>query len=312
MKKNKEILSLLNEKQLFEYKLNSITYGSIEIREVSKKRYIYVHYREEGIRFTKYVGEYSDDLYNLIINNNIVAKDLKKQIRFFKKSLKGLDYQKVELNSKIELNIDFAKRHLADIIYEQAILEGISTTYADTKNILEGGKVNNMTPVDVMKIVNLKHAWEFIINKNVICSVSNVSLLCEINKLIEEGFYYNAGKIRTIPVTIGGTLWKPPLPIESIIEEELANILNSRVSIVDKAIEILLYLMKRQIFIDGNKRTAVIFANHFLIAKGKGILIIPAELINEYKCLLIDYYEGKNIKKIKEFLKLQCYKNIDV
>ena len=31
--------------------------------------------------------------------------------------------------------------------------------------ILISGKVNNMTPEDILKIVNLKHAWEFILNK---------------------------------------------------------------------------------------------------------------------------------------------------
>lgn len=59
---------------------------------------------------------------------------------------------------------------------------------------------------DVPKIVNLKHAWEFILNKNVILSDTNFSLLCEINKLVEEGFYYSAGKIRTVQVSIGGTI----------------------------------------------------------------------------------------------------------
>ena len=31
--------------------------------------------------------------------------------------------------------------------------------------------------------------------------------------MVEEGFYYTAGKVRNSPVTIGGTTWKPDLPI---------------------------------------------------------------------------------------------------
>ena len=87
-------------------------------------------------------------------------------------------------------------------------------------SIIEGGKVNNMTSEDILKIVNLKHAWEFILNKNVILSDTNFALLCAINKMVEEGFYYTAGKVRNTPVTIGGTTWKPDLPIESVIKEE--------------------------------------------------------------------------------------------
>jgi prophage maintenance system killer protein len=65
--------------------------------------------------------------------------------------------------------------------------------------------------------------------------------------------------------------------------------------------------MKNQLFIDGNKRSAVIFANHYLISKGLGLIVIPAELVEEYRKRLIDYYEGKNVKEIKDFLKNFCY-----
>lgn len=305
-----EIMDLLQNRQLLEYKLESLIYGAVEIRERDNKKYIYVHYRENGISLTKYVGEYSEGLYNLILNNSIEAKKIKKELREISKKLKELNYKETELNPKVELNIDFAKRHLVDTIYKQAILEGVATTFADTESIIEGGKVNNMTSEDIMKVVNLKHAWEFILNKNVILSETNSSLLCQINKFVEEGFYYSAGKIRSVPVTIGGTKWAPSLPIESIIKEELEDILKKDINDVDKAIELLLYVMKKQIFIDGNKRTAIIFINHYLISKGKGIIVIPAELTEEFKKILIQYYEGKDEKKIKEFIKEKCYMSI--
>lgn len=302
-----EIMNLLQVKQNLTKELNNLVYGSIEIRENSSNRYIYIHYREDGILLTKYVGEYSDELHNLILNNTIKAKELKKEIKKIEKQLKKLNHIDEELSPEVEKNIDFAKRHLVDNIYNQAILEGVATTFADTENIIEGGKINNMSSEDVLKIVNLKHAWEFILNKNVILSDTNFPLLCEINKFVEEGFYYNAGKLRSVPVSIGGTKWKPELPIESIIKEDIQNIFNMEINDIDKAIELLLYIMKKQIFIDGNKRTSIIFANHYLISKGQGIIAIPANLTNEYKKLLIDYYEGKDSTEIKKFLKEKCF-----
>lgn len=244
------------------------------------------------------------------ISKNIEAKKLKKQIREISKKLAELNYIEEEISEEIKQNIDFAKRHLVDTIYKQAILEGVATTFADTESIIEGGKVNNMTSEDILKIINLKHAWEFILNKNVILSDTNFALLCEINKMVEEGFYYTAGKVRNVPLTIGGTTWKPELPIESIIKEELSDIFNKKMEEVDRAIELLLYTMKKQIFIDGNKRTSVIYSNHYLISKGKGIIAIPAELTQEFKDLLIPYYEGKDQIKIKEFIKEKCYMDI--
>ena len=310
MEDKKEIMNLLQNKQLLENELKLFAYGSVEIRENNSNKYIYVHYREDGVALTKYVGEYSEALYNLVLNNSIKAKELKKQIREINKKLKQLNYTEEELPEKVEQNIDFAKRNLVDTIYKQAILEGVATTFADTESIIEGGKVNNMTSEDILKIINLKHAWEFILNQNVILSDTNFALLCEINKMVLEGFYYSAGKIRNVPVTIGGTTWKPDFPIESVIKEELERIFNSKIDDVDIAIELLLYTMRKQVFIDGNKRTSVIYSNHYLISKGKGIITIPAELTEEFKDLLIPYYEGKGENKIKKFIKEKCYINI--
>lgn len=310
MENRVDILSLLAQKDTLRKELKSLIYGSIETREKDNNKYIYVHFREDGVAMTKYVGEYTDDLYNLILNNSIKAKAIKKDIKRIEKELKANGYVENELSDKVALNIDFAKKHLVSSVYKQAILEGIATTYADTETIIEGGKVNNMTANDVLKVVNLKHAWEFILNKDVITSPTNFALLCEINRFIEEGFYYNAGKIRSTPVSIGGTDWKPELPIEINIREDLRQILDSDLDVLDKAIELLLFVMKKQIFIDGNKRTAVIFANHLLISEAKGLIVIPETQVDEYKKLLIAYYEGNDETSIKDFLKKFGYMEI--
>ncbi len=307
---NIQILELINQKQLQETELNSIVYGSIEIREKDNKKYIYTHTKEDGLQKTNYIGEYSDDLYNLILSNNIKAKQIKKNIREIAKKLKELNYVDEELSIEVSRNIDFAKKHLVDTIYNQAILEGVATTLSDTESIIEGGKVNNMSSDDIMKVVNLKHAWEFILNKNVILSKTDYNLLCTINKLVEEGFYYSTGCLRTTPVKIGGTSWAPTLPIESQIIEELNLILEKEEEDVSKAIDLLLYVVRKQMFIDGNKRTSVIYANHYLISKGKGFVVIPFDKVEKYKTLLIKYYESNNNKEIKEFIIKECYVEI--
>ena len=58
----------------------------------------------------------------------------------------------------ITIHVLFAKKHLAKTIYKQAVLEGVATTLSDTENIIEGGKVNNMSSEDILKIIDLKHA----------------------------------------------------------------------------------------------------------------------------------------------------------
>lgn len=307
MDKQVQILELINQKQFEEVELNKLIYGSIEIREKDNSRYIYTHTKEDGLQLTKYIGEYSDDLYNLILKNNIKAKEIKKAIRSIEKKLKELNYIDEQLPIEVAKNIDFAKKHLADTIYKQAILEGVATTLSDTESIIEGGKVNNMSSEDIMKVINLKHAWEFILNKNVIMSKSDYNVLCTINKLVEEGFYYSTGVLRTTPVKIGGTNWTPEIPIESKIKEELNDILETPQDEIEKAIQLLLYTVKKQMFLDGNKRTSVIYANHYLIGKAKGMIVIPVEKIAQYKTLLIKYYETNDETEIKKFLIKECY-----
>ena len=140
---------------------------------------------------------------------------------------------------------------------------------------------------DVQKILNLKHAWEFILDKDVIKSPSDYYLASYIAKLVNEGFYMDGGRIRSVPVTIGGSSYIPPIPNEIDVKNELNNILTSNMGAIDIAIELCLYVAKTQIYNDGNKRTAVIYANHYLIAHGKGLLAIPAEKVPELSLIHI-------------------------
>lgn len=300
-----DIISLIKQKTLLEQQLSALVFGAIEIRDIKQKKYIYLHSRINGIARTSYVGEYCDELYNRILKNNIDSKIIKNQIREIDKKLKALGYEELELSNKIKTNIDYAKRNLADSIYKQAILEGVAVTYLDTETIIEGGKISNISADDVQKINNLKHAWQFILDKDIILSNTDFYMLCTINKLVEEGFYYNAGQLRSVPVSIGGTTWKPQIPIISTVKEELSDIL-SLSDIYYKAIKALLYVMKKQLFIDGNKRTAVIFANQILISHGAGLIVIPDVKVNEYKNLLIEYYETDKTDNIVAFLFDNC------
>lgn len=77
---------------------------------------------------------------------------------------------------------------------------------------------------------------------------------------------------------------------------------------IDIAVELTLYCMKTQIFIDGNKRASIIFANHFMIGKGIGLLVVPESMVPEFKTLLVAYYEGRNEDEIKGFLKDKCWR----
>lgn len=299
-------IALLRKRETLEQMLGEMVFGAVEIREDGKNKNIYLHTRVAGKQVTKFVGKYSDELLEIITSNNEKARELKKSLREVKHHLNKLGYTESELQEKVKRNIDFAKRNLALTIHSQAILEGVATTFASTEDVIEGARVSGMSATDVQKILNMKHAWEFILDEDVIQSPQNLGLMQQINKLIEEGFYYNAGGIRDVPVVIGGTSWKPELPLSSTIQENLERIFASSRSKVDKAIDVMLFIQRAQIFLDGNKRTAVIFANHYLIANGLGLLFVPENKTEEYKKLLVEFYETGERKKIADFIKENC------
>ncbi len=300
-----ETMELVNSQKTYAAQLDSLLWGTAEVREVKGGKYIYLHKRVSGLTRTVYAGEYSEQLYSLIQKNNVTAKEIKKKLRAIAKQLKECNYLAGELTDVIRLNIDFAKRNLVDTIYKQAVLEGVAVTFLDTETIIEGGKINGVSADDIQKINNLKHAWQFVLDDGVVTSKSDYSILCLINRLVEEGFYYNAGKLRSVPVSIGGTKWKPELPIESVVIEKLNDILAEK-DIYERAINALLFVTKKQLFIDGNKRTSVIFANHILISNGAGLIVIPEDNVPEYKKLLINYYETDQTEEIKQFLYDKC------
>lgn len=301
-----KIQELLNRRAELQARLNLLPYdGTPEIKTISNKRYLYIRKRELDKVKSTYVGEYSEELYTTLLRNNVEAKAIRKEIRQIEKELALLGYREEELSDRVVLNLDFARSNMKKIIYDQAVLEGVGTTFPDTEAIIDNGIAKNVKVEDVQKIINLKHAWQFILDKDVIQAPSDYYLASYIARLVNEGLLAipDGGRIRGVPVTIGGSSYIPPIPFEDKVKQDIRDLLESKLDDIDKAIELCLYVMKTQIYNDGNKRTAVIYANHYLISKGQGLLVIDYSKVDEFKKNLVNYYEDKDLVSIKLFLR---------
>ena len=303
------IQELLRERADYEARLKLLPYdGTPEIKSRNEQRYLYSRKRIGSRTTSTYVGIYSDELYQQMLRDAREARELRKLIRHTDKALAELGYTGSDLSPRVIENLDFARANMKANIYDQAVLEGVATSFPQTEEIIENGRINGVSSLDVQKILNLKHAWEFVLDRDVIQAESDYYVLCHIAKLINEGFYSDGGRIRGVPVRIGGTSYIPPLPIEIDVKDRIQSILHSSQDEIDIAIELCLYAMKTQIFIDGNKRASVIWANHYLIAHRQGFLVIPEEHVPEFKQLLVRYYEGEDISVLRSFLKANCWR----
>lgn len=310
--KYNEIQELLRSRADLNARLNLMPYdGTPEIKERGNGKYLYVRKRVAGKQTSTYVGAYTEELYNLLLRNAREAREIRKELRSIDKQLANAGYSEDELSSDVINNIAFARANMKMNIYDQAVLEGVATSFPQTEEIIDNGKISGVTATDVQKILNLKHAWEFILDRDVIASCSDYYMLSHIARVVNEGFFAEGGRIRGVPVTIGGSSYVPPLPNELDVKEKIREIIEESDEVINTAIKLCIYCMKTQIFLDGNKRASIIFANHYLISHGGGFLVIPEKEVPEFKRLLVKYYEGEDITVIADFMKKYCWKKIE-
>ena len=204
-----------------------------------------------------------------------------------------------------EDNIFCAKRIMVDSIYKQAQLEGIAVTFADTQSILNDVNVENVTPTEMSKVCCLRDGWHYLLD-HVDDEVDLVFLenIHELTARFDVPYQY-LGKLRTDDVMISGTDWRPELPDIEKIYMDLQE-LNKIECITDRALSVGLYIMRTQMFKDGNKRVGSFAANKILIANGKGIFNVPVKLDGIFKQKLVDYYESEDNSELKNWMVENC------
>lgn len=220
---------------------------------------------------------------------------------------------KNKFNLTREQNVFVAKRNIVDYIWKSANLEGIGVTYPETQVIYDGGVVNGLTVDKIITINNLKYSWQFILENEDI--EYDFKALCHLHKLTCDKLILdgNLGRLRTTPVSIGGTSWKPQFPVESQIKEELEQLLNQpEKSKTEIAIEVMLWIMRRQMFTGGNKRVAMLFANKIMIDNGCGIITIAQENQQTFFKKLINYYESGDNTDLKQWVYETSIDGIDL
>ena len=220
---------------------------------------------------------------------------------------------KNKFNLTREQNVFVAKRNIVDYIWKSANLEGIGVTYPETQVIYDGGVINGLTVNKIITINNLKYSWQFILENEGI--EYNFKALCHLHKLTCDKLILdeNLGRLRTTPVSIGGTSWKPQFPVESQIKEELEQLLNQpEKSKTEIAIEVMLWIMRRQMFKGGNKRVAMLFANKIMIDNGCGIITIAQENQQTFFKKLINYYESGDNTDLKQWVYETSIDGIDL
>ena len=202
-----------------------------------------------------------------------------------------------------EQNLFLAKEELVSNIYNSARLEGINITYEETKKVLEEVNVPSLRLDEINCILNLRDVWNFALS-NIDADIT-LDFICKVNSFVSRNESLEWGVLRTGKVGINGVDYIPNIPEREDVIVNIENILKEE-NITSRSLNLMLYLMRSQLFWDGNKRTAMIVANKLLISNGCGIISIKEDDINEFNKLLTEYYNTGNKEKIIPFLYDKC------
>ncbi|MCH9275609.1 Fic family protein [Bifidobacterium amazonense] len=238
-----------------------------------------------GGRFAKQnTGDVTDDLEEVDINQS-------------------LGIPQAESNPYAEL----AKRREIDLLWRTANIE-VAVTFPETDAIFKGIAPNGEQARKVRIVNNLKHAWQFLFDN----TEWNVdwAYLSQYNRLVGDGLEPDPGMMRTMDVAIGGTDYVPDRPDYDGVRDAIARDL-AYSDPEDRAIGLFCDISRGQWFANGNKRTAVLAANHQLIHDRAGVFALPPELMGrQFRDLLIDYYETNDKTTLSAWLKAHAISHL--
>ena len=217
-------------------------------------------------------------------------------------------------NLSLKENIFLAKKVLVAQIHNLSRFENCQTTLLQTEQIINGQNVASASLGDIQTILNLKRAYQYVIRHISDGLPVDIPLLKKINSIVAQEDYLAPGDFRTGTVgftLVDGSRHTPPAMSEVDVQNLLGQIENRSNSTTETAIRSMLAFMRQQIFWDGNKRTATLFANAMLIEKGCGILEISELQMPEFNTKLSDFYRSGDDTDVATYLYQNCIFGID-
>lgn len=215
-----------------------------------------------------------------------------------------------KFNLTIEQNLFLAKKTMSANIYNAGKFERLNTTFPQTETIVNGMSVAGVGTHDIQVILNMKNAWEYVFANT--DSKVDIDFLCKINSFVAYNESLDWGVLRYGVVGVTGVTYVPAVPVREDVVMKIDEIFNNnQLSDTYKGIHVMLYAMRTQIFWDGNKRTAIIGVNMWLMQRGLGLITVTPEKFEQFNDLLSKFYETNDYTVIDNFVYENCLYGIE-
>lgn len=198
------------------------------------------------------------------------------------------------------------KRMHTELVYNMTKLEGNPYTYPEVKTLLDGITVGGRKLSDQEQVLRVSKAWE-----ELRCQVAQSSFtltkanFIHFNKIVAEGEALAVGSFRNGQVYIAGVESYIP-PSSEQLDEHFQWVMQRFEQESDpylKAFRLFLDCARIQFFYDGNKRTAQLMMNGYLMSNGYAPVSIPAKSKRQYDTKMIKFYETGEEKAMFAFLR---------
>lgn len=197
------------------------------------------------------------------------------------------------------------KRMHPELVYNMTKLEGNPYTYSQVKTLLEGITVGGRKLSDQEQVLRVSNAWEELRYQVAQSSftVTKANFI-HFNKIVAEGEALSVGSFRTGRVYIAGVeSYTPPKSdeLEACFNWVMQRF-NQESDPYLKAFRLFLDCARIQFFYDGNKRTAQLMMNGYLMSNGYPPVSIPAKNKRQYDAKMTKFYETGDDRAMLAFL----------
>ncbi len=197
------------------------------------------------------------------------------------------------------------KRMHSELVYNMTKLEGNPFTYPEVKTLLDGITVGGRRLTDQEQVLRVSRAWEELRNQVArnMFTVTKASFI-HFNTIVAEGEALSVGDFRNGQVYIAGVEHYTP-PAHDTLDEHFKWVMErfkNESDIYTKAFRLFLDCARIQFFYDGNKRTAQLMMNGYLMSNGLPPVSIPAKSKRQYDSKMTKFYETGDEKPMLEFL----------
>ncbi len=226
---------------------------------------------------------------------------------FSKEETEKLNYYRERFATRIKSMNDNEFRNeyerlAIDLSWKSSQIEGNTYSLLETELLLkEQRTAKGKTRAEATMLLNHKTALDFLLQHPDFVEPLKLSSIEDVHSLLVKDLDIDRN-IRKRGVGITGTNYRPIDNHFQIREalEKMCAVINSRQSVVEKALLTLVLISYIQPFNDGNKRTARIVSNGILMHQGYCPLSFRTVDPEEYKLAMLVFYEQNNISVFKK------------